>query len=96
MGACPLLSPAAEISQTPGLLAYYGDVRVGTISIRTGVPFDVDQWEWTCGFYPCEPGQHTNASAVDFEQARADFEEAWQRLLQPAPRPISRRGARRP
>jgi hypothetical protein len=61
---------------------YYGDVHVGTIAIRTGVPFDVDQWEWTCGFYPgCEPGQHTGASAVDFEQARADFEEAWQRLL---------------
>ena len=61
---------------------YFGDVRVGTISIRTGVPFDVDQWEWTCGFYPgCEPGQHSNGSAVDFEHARADFEEAWRRLL---------------
>jgi hypothetical protein len=61
---------------------YYGDVHVGTIAIRPGVPFDVDQWEWTCGFYPgCEPGQRSNGSAVDFEHARADFEEAWKRLL---------------
>jgi hypothetical protein len=61
---------------------YFGDVNVGTIAIRPGAPFDADQWEWISGFYPgCDPGQHTNGTAVDFEHARADFEEAWQRLL---------------
>ena len=29
---------------------YYGDVQVGTIGMRSGVPNDVDQWGWTCGF----------------------------------------------
>jgi hypothetical protein len=61
---------------------FYGDVHVGTIGIRSGVAFDEDQWGWSCGFYPgCDPGQHTNGSAPDFERARADFEEAWRRLL---------------
>jgi hypothetical protein len=27
---------------------YYGDVHVGTIAIRAGVPVDVDQWGWDC------------------------------------------------
>jgi hypothetical protein len=31
---------------------HYGDVAVGTIGIRAGVPVDVDQWGWNCGFYP--------------------------------------------
>jgi hypothetical protein len=61
---------------------YYGAVHVGTVAISAGAPFDVDQWEWQCGFYPgCEPGQHTNGSAVDFSHARAEFEDAWKRLL---------------
>jgi hypothetical protein len=31
---------------------YYGDVRVGTIAIRTGRPPGEDPWQWSCGFYP--------------------------------------------
>jgi hypothetical protein len=31
---------------------YYGDVRVGTIALRTGIPHDEDPWGWSCGFYP--------------------------------------------
>jgi hypothetical protein len=31
---------------------FYGDVPVGTISIRAGVPVDANQWGWKCGFYP--------------------------------------------
>jgi hypothetical protein len=31
---------------------YYGDVHVGTIGERAGVPVDVDRWGWSCGFYP--------------------------------------------
>jgi hypothetical protein len=25
---------------------YYGDVRVGTIALRTGIPHDEDRWDW--------------------------------------------------
>ena len=61
---------------------YYGDVHVGTIARRVGVPFDVDQWGWLCGFYPgCDPGDHTDGPAETFDLARADFETAWGRLL---------------
>ena len=27
---------------------YFGDVHVGTIARRAGVPVDVDQWGWAC------------------------------------------------
>jgi hypothetical protein len=65
---------------------YYGDVRVGTIGKRAGVPVDVDQWGWSCGFYPgLHPGRHQYGSAEDFETARAGFEEAWRRLLPEIP-----------
>jgi hypothetical protein len=38
---------------------YYGDVHVGTIARRAGVPVDVDQWGWNCGFYPpSHQGRH--------------------------------------
>jgi hypothetical protein len=29
---------------------YHGDVHVGTIRLRSGVPVDKDQWGWPCGF----------------------------------------------
>jgi hypothetical protein len=45
---------------------YYGDVRVGTIAIRTGIPPHEDPWGCT---------------AATFDQARADFEQAWQVFL---------------
>jgi hypothetical protein len=61
---------------------YYGDVIVGTIAIRAGVPVDVDQWEWQCGFYPpSHHGRHTEGTAESLEQARADFEAAWKEYL---------------
>jgi hypothetical protein len=61
---------------------FYGDVCVGTIARRTGCPVDVDQWEWGCGFCPgTEPGQGESGTAADFDQARAGFEAAWQRML---------------
>jgi len=60
----------------------YGDVHVGKIAIRAGIPHDEDPWGWSCGFYPgCKPGEHTNGSAETFEQARADFEQAWRVIL---------------
>jgi hypothetical protein len=61
---------------------YYGDVHVGTISIRTGVPWDEDPWSWSCGCYPgSHPGECANGAAPTFDQARADFEEAWALFL---------------
>jgi hypothetical protein len=57
---------------------YYGDVHIGTVAVRAGIPPDEDPWGWSCGFYPgCEPGEHMNGSAETFDQARADFEAAW-------------------
>jgi hypothetical protein len=56
---------------------YYGDI----IGLRAGMPPDVAQWGWSCGFYPgCGPGEHRSSSAPDFETARRDFETAWRVL----------------
>ena len=61
---------------------YYGDVRVGSISERAGIPTDVDQWGWSCGFYPgLEASKHQSGSAPTFEAACAAFEAVWARLL---------------
>jgi hypothetical protein len=63
---------------------YFGDVRVGTIGRRAGVPISAPQWRWSCGFYPgMEPGQHRTGIAESFEIARAGFEVTW-RGVQPA------------
>jgi hypothetical protein len=65
---------------------YYGDVRIGTIGRRVGVPVEVDQWGWSLGFYPgLEPSQHRLGSAATFGQARAGFEAAWTGLLPEIP-----------
>lgn len=65
---------------------YYGDVPVGTIGERAGVPVDVDQWQWTCGFYPgLEPGQHRHGIARTFAEARAGYEADWNHLLPQIP-----------
>ncbi|OKO74443.1 hypothetical protein [Bradyrhizobium sp. NAS96.2] len=65
-----------------GWNVFYGDVQVGWIDERAGVPTDADQWGWSCGFYPgCDSGQHTSGSAASFEEARGAFEVAWATLL---------------
>jgi hypothetical protein len=57
-------------------------VNVGTIATRAGVPVDVDQWGWDCGFYPTSHhGLQAQGTAETFEQARADFEAAWNKYL---------------
>jgi hypothetical protein len=59
-------------------LVFFGDVHVGTIGIRSGIPHDEDPWGWSCGFYPgSAPGEFLTGTAVDFDQARADLEAAW-------------------
>jgi hypothetical protein len=61
---------------------YWGDIRAGTIQIRSGIPFDEGPWGWSCGFYPgSHPGEHEDGTAATFEEARVDFEDAWQRFL---------------
>jgi hypothetical protein len=63
-------------------LIYYGDVHVGTIAVRSGIPHDQPQWGWRCGFYPGSlPGECTTGTAVTFDQARAAFESAWRVFL---------------
>ena len=44
---------------------YYGDVRVGTIALRTGIPHHEDPWGWACGFYPgSHPRECTDGTAA--------------------------------
>jgi hypothetical protein len=60
---------------------YYGDVHVGTIGERVGVPVEADQWKWSCGFYPgCEPDEHRHGTAPDFFTVRRELEIAWREL----------------
>jgi hypothetical protein len=63
-------------------LIFYGDVHVGMIARRVGVPVGVDRWGWILGFYPrTEPHQYSDGTAATFDQARSSFETAWQALL---------------
>jgi hypothetical protein len=65
-----------------GWRIFHGDIQVGTIARRAGVPLDAEQWSWTCGFYPgLEPGQTRAGSAPSYEAARSEFERAWRQLL---------------
>lgn len=56
---------------------YYGDVRVGFIGKRSGVPVDADQWGWSAGI---KSGELETGTAETFEAARRGFQEAWERL----------------
>jgi hypothetical protein len=60
-------------------LVYLADVHVGTIMRSVGNPNAAPQWQWRCGFYPgSNPGECTSGTAASFDQARIDFEKAWQ------------------
>jgi hypothetical protein len=60
----------------------YDGVQVGMISRRAGAPIDSNPWGWSCGFYPgMEPREHQDGAAASFDAARAEFDEAWQRVL---------------
>jgi hypothetical protein len=62
--------------------AFYSDVHLGTISLRSGIPVDKDPWGWTCSFYPgSRPDECTAGTAASFDQARAGFEAAWRVFL---------------
>jgi hypothetical protein len=61
---------------------HYGDVPVGTISLRSGNPTTTDPWNWRCGFYPgSKPGECSSGTAATFWQARDAFERAWSAFL---------------
>jgi hypothetical protein len=61
-------------------------VHIGSIGERAGVPIDVDQWKWSCGFYPgLHPGQHRYGTAATFEEARVGFEADWKDLFPDIP-----------
>jgi len=61
---------------------FYGDLHVGTITERAGVPHDVDQWGWRCGFYPLtHRHEHAEGTAASFNQARDAFDAAWKAYL---------------
>lgn len=63
-------------------LIYFGDVHAGTIAERVGHPADTEPWEWHCGFYPgSKPGEFRNGTAQTFDEARGEFEVAWQVFL---------------
>jgi hypothetical protein len=79
---------ATELTRRPdkgpsrqGWFIYFGDVCIGHIGMRSGVPVSEPQWGWTCGFSPgCDPGQQTHGTGETFEGARAQFVDAWNRL----------------
>jgi hypothetical protein len=49
---------------------YYGDVRIGSIALRSGNPADTDPWGWSCGFYAgSHPREHQSGTAATFEGA---------------------------
>jgi hypothetical protein len=61
---------------------FFGDIETGWIGERTGVPKDVEQWGWHCGFYPVSHnGIREDGIADALEQARAEFGAAWARIL---------------
>src|ERR1700756_5279086 len=63
-------------------LIHYGDVQIGTISRRAGVPADADQWGWSVGISQASNrGLRASGTAKSFDAARAAFDVAWQWLL---------------
>ncbi|WOH53820.1 hypothetical protein [Bradyrhizobium sp. sBnM-33] len=60
---------------------YFGDVCIGDIGPRAGVPTTVDQLEWYCGFVPpAHRGVDAGGTAIDLHDARQKFEVAWRKL----------------
>src|SRR5260370_4892802 len=57
---------------------YYGDVHVGTIAIRIGIPHDEDPWAGPAASIPgSHLGECTSGTAKTFDKARREFQRAW-------------------
>jgi hypothetical protein len=64
--------------QRKGWHVYFGDVRIGHIAERAGVPKAADQWGWNLGFYPgTDVGIQWSGTGRTFEEVRKAFERAW-------------------
>ncbi|OKO87559.1 hypothetical protein AC629_13460 [Bradyrhizobium sp. NAS80.1] len=78
----PLTRKLHDNPHLKGWDVYFGDVRIGHIGQRAGVPVNVEQWGWSCGFYPgMEPGAKRSGTAGTFEAAREAFETTWSEML---------------
>jgi hypothetical protein len=61
---------------------FYGDIEVGWNGERSGVPKDIEQWGWHCGFFPLSHrGVRAHGAAPTFEKAQNAFEAAWTDIL---------------
>jgi hypothetical protein len=90
--ACPN-SPVADAREECWHV-YYGDVHVGTIAIRTGIPFDEDPWaESAVSTRAASRQSYTDGTAATFDHARADFKAAWRVFSAKRTEAITRRTA---
>jgi hypothetical protein len=55
---------------------YLGDIAIGSIGKRAGVPLHADHWEWSCGLHP----NSTSGTAATFKGAREAFAAAWAKI----------------
>jgi hypothetical protein len=62
-------SPAADAREECWHV-YYGDVHVGAIAIRIGIPLSEEPWGWICGFYWVAPGRARKRHSASFDEAR--------------------------
>jgi hypothetical protein len=75
----PELTRSRDPHRSQCWLIYFGDVHVGSVGRAVGIPGAAERWVWFCGFYPgSNPGEQAHGTAVTFDQARADFDKAWQ------------------
>jgi hypothetical protein len=69
-------------NQETWLIFYDGDIRAGTIALRSGNPTTTDSWSWSVGFYPgSDPAECSSGTAATFWEARKAFEAAWRIFL---------------
>lgn len=77
-----LLRRRNHASQQECWHVYYRDIHVGTITAQTGLPNALDQWSWSCGFYPLtHRGLNITGTSANLFQAWAAFEDAWEEYL---------------
>ena len=62
-------------------LIFADDIRIGSIGLRSGVPVQVDQWQWNIAPYPASHrGIRDGGTARSFAEAREAFEQAWREI----------------
>ncbi|MBV9459151.1 MAG: hypothetical protein JO141_16760 [Bradyrhizobium sp.] len=63
--------------QTGNWLIFADGIEIGSIGMRSGVPTQVDQWQWVVSFYP---PSHRSVRAGGTFRMRAAFEQAWREI----------------